>query len=139
MMQQNHQPKIGEIYLMRFSGIGSEQKGFRPGLVLQNNLGNQFSPNIIALPLTRAMKKTDQPTHVLIECGHNGLKADSIVLCENPQRMAKERIGPYLTSLSDAEMARVAEAYLLATGVIAFLPPESLAGIWEKASSLNIA
>lgn len=132
-------PKIGEIYIMRFSGVGSEQKGLRPGLVLQNNTGNLYSPNIIALPLTRALKKSTQPTHVMIPSHDNGLKADSMVLCENPERMSKDRIGQYLTKLTDEEMAKVAEAYLLATGAISFLNPTSLQQIWEKSAALNIA
>lgn len=53
-------PQIGDVYLMRFGGCGNEQKGWRPGLVFQNNLGNQYSPNIIALPLTSAIKKSNQ-------------------------------------------------------------------------------
>lgn len=51
-------PQIGEVYLMKFSGSGSEQVGWRPGLVFQNNVGNSFSPNIIALPLTSSIKKS---------------------------------------------------------------------------------
>lgn len=139
MTSTNRNPKIGEIYLMRFSGIGSEQSGVRPGLVLQNNMGNRFSPNVIALPLTRSLKKVSQPTHVFISCRDNGLKANSMVLCENPERMSKERIGTFITRLSHRDMARVAEAYLLATGAISFLDPQSLPDIWEKAHSMNIA
>lgn len=56
-------PQIGEVYLMKFSGSGSEQVGWRPGLVFQNNVGNSHSPNVIALPLTSSIKKTSQPTH----------------------------------------------------------------------------
>ena len=56
-------PQIGEVYYMRFGGTGSEQEGFRPGLVFQNNMGNAHSPNIIALPMTSVMKKLGHPTH----------------------------------------------------------------------------
>ncbi len=139
MSSERRSMRIGEVYLMFFSGIGSEQKGMRPGLVFQNNTGNTHSPNIIALPLTRAYKKPDQPTHVLLSSEKNGLKADSMVLCENPQRMSKERVGQYLTTLSDEDMARIAEAYLIATGAISFIKPDDLPGIWEKAAALNIA
>lgn len=57
---QNHKervPQIGEVYLMKFGGSGSEQSGWRPGVVFQNNMGNAYSPNIIALPLTSSLKK----------------------------------------------------------------------------------
>jgi mRNA interferase MazF len=91
----NGQIRIGEIYMMEFTGTGCEQTGWRPGVVFQNNIGNTFSPNIIVLPLTTAIKKCSQPTHVLISSKDSGIRKDSIVLCENPQRMSKSRIGNY--------------------------------------------
>lgn len=92
-------PQIGEVYLMKFGGSGSEQSGWRPGVVFQNNMGNAYSPNIIALPLTSSLKKTNQPTHVIIKAADSGLRRDSMVLCENPERMSKERLGQYITTL----------------------------------------
>lgn len=130
-------PRIGEIYLMEFGGSGSEQSGVRPGLVFQNNVGNEHSPNIIALPLTSAVKKLGQPTHVLLKASETGLRKDSVVLCENPQRMSKEKLGRYLTSLSDKDMARVAVANLLATSAIAYIDTDALLRIWKAAAALN--
>lgn len=130
-------PRIGEIYMMRFSGSGSEQSGWRPGLVFQNNTGNIHSPNIIALPLTTSVKKVGQPTHVTVSAKDSGLPRDSMVLCENPERMSKERIGEYITVLPDGYMRKVAEASLLATGVISYLDPDVLLRIWRRAVSLN--
>lgn len=112
-------PQIGEVYLMKFGGSGSEQSGWRPGVVFQNNMGNAYSPNIIALPLTSSLKKTNQ------------------VLCENPERMSKERLGQYITTLSEEHMKQVAEANLLATGAIAYLDIEALLAVWKKAAALN--
>ena len=103
---------------MRFGGSGSEQNGWRPGLVFQNNTGNRFSPNIIALPLTSSLKKASQPTHVLLPAEETGLPKDSMVLCENPERMSKEKLGRYLTTLPQSFMAKVAEASLLASSAI---------------------
>lgn len=131
-------PKIGEIYLMEFGGNKSEQSGLRPGLVFQNNTGNKFSPNVIALPLTTSIKKTRQPTHVVLSASDSGLKHDSMVLCENPERMSKNRISHYITTLSEKQMKLVAEAYLLATSAISFLDQESLETIRKKAVSLNM-
>lgn len=130
-------PQIGEIYLMRFDGCGSEQTGLRPGLVFQNNVGNAHSPNIIALPISSSVKKMGQPTHVLLRAEETGLRMDSIVLCENPERMSKERIGRFITKLSDADMKRVTEANLLATSAISFLDIESLLRVWYAAVELN--
>ena len=132
-------PQIGEVYLMKFGGSGSEQSGWRPGVVFQNNVGNAHSPNIIALPLTSSIKKISQPTHVVIRAADSGLRRDSMVLCENPERMSKERLGPYLATLSDEYMKQVAEAHLLATGAIAYLDIEALLAIWKKAAALNAA
>lgn len=135
--QSENHPRIGDIYMMRFEGTGSEQSGYRPGLVFQNNTGNQMSPNIIALPLTSCLKKSNQPTHVVISAEDSGLIKNSMVLCENPERMSKDRIGKFVTTLSSKYMAMIAEASLLATSAISFISPELLTAIWKKASALN--
>lgn len=124
---------------MRFGGSGSEQNGWRPGLVFQNNTGNRFSPNIIALPLTSSLKKASQPTHVLLPAEETGLPKDSMVLCENPERMSKEKLGRYLTTLPQSFMAKVAEASLLASSAISYLDLESLVSAWHQARLLNAA
>lgn len=129
--------RIGEVYLMKFCGNGNTQDGWRPGLVFQNNLGNRHSPNVVALPLTSAIKKAGQPTHVVIKAKESGLVKDSMVLCENPVPMPKEQIGKYLTTLSDEHMKQVAEAYLLASSAIAFLEMEMLFEVWQRAKVLN--
>lgn len=136
MNRPNKKPKIGDIFMMKFDGNGSEQKGWRPGLVFQNNTGNAHSPNIIALPLTSSLKKCNLPTHVLLP-KEIGLRMNSMVLCENPERMSKERIGDYITSVPPEYMAMVAEASLLATSAIAYIKPDMLILIWRKAVSLN--
>ena len=133
------QPKIGEVYFMNFGGSGSEQSGWRPGVVFQNNTGNNYSPNIIALPLTSSIKKVSQPTHVVLPADGTGLKMDSMVLCENPERMSKERIGNYITTIPDEYMGDIAAASLLASSAISYLNPEDLLPIWRKAVSLNAA
>lgn len=130
-------PQIGEIYLMKFGGEGSEQAGLRPGLVFQNNTGNLHSPNIIALPITSSLKKAGQPTHVVLYASDTGLKRDSMVLCENPERLSKSRIGKYLTTLPDKYMRQIAEASLLATSAISFLDVDLLHAVWKRAIELN--
>lgn len=122
---------------MHFGGSGNEQRGWRPGLVFQNNLGNRHSPNIIALPLTSSIKKSNQPTHVYISASETGLVKDSMVLCENPERMSKDRLGNYLTTLSDKYMSKVAVANLLASSAISYIDPELLLSVWQKALALN--
>lgn len=123
--------------MMQFTGESGEQRGWRPGLVFQNNVGNEYSPNIIALPFTTAIKKIGQPTHVLLHSDECGIQKDSVVLCENPERMSKCRIGQYITTLSNEQMAKIAEASLLATAAISFINIDRLRYIWERAVSMN--
>lgn len=129
-------PKIGDIYLVYFDGSGNEQKGFRPGLVFQNNVGNEHSPNLIVLPLTSALKKTNQPTHVFIP-REVGLRKDSMVLCENPKCMSKYKLGEYITTLPEEYMAQVAVGNILSSSAIAFIDPDLLMSVWQKALALN--
>lgn len=128
--------KIGDIYLVYFDGSGNEQKGFRPGLVFQNNVGNEHSPNLIVLPLTSALKKTNQPTHVFIP-KEVGLRKDSMVLCENPKCMSKYKLGEYITTLPEEYMAQVAVGNILSSSAIAFIDPDLLMSVWQKALALN--
>lgn len=136
-MNANRQPQIGDVYLMRFGGSGSEQSGWRPGIVFQNNIGNAYSPNIIALPLTSQIKKANQPTHVVLPAKETGLRKDSMVLCENPERMSKDRLGDYLTTIQAKYMAEIAAANILASAAIAYIDPDVLLSLWQKAISLN--
>lgn len=136
-MKNERIPKIGDIYLMKFEGADSEQDGWRPGLVFQNNTGNTHSPNIIAIPLTGAIKKSGQPTHVFLSADKTGLRKDSMALCENPERMSKTKLGRYITTLSDEYMKKIAEASLLATSALAYLDLTVLMTVWKKASELN--
>ena len=129
-------PKIGNIYLVYFDGSGNEQKGFRPGLVFQNNVGNEHSPNLIVLPLTSALKKTNQPTHVFIP-KEVGLRKDSMVLCENPKCMSKYKLGEYITTLPEEYMAQVAVGNILSSSAISFIDPDLLMSVWQKALALN--
>lgn len=129
--------QIGQIYTMRFDGEGSVQNGLRPGLVFQNNVGNKFSPNIIALPLTSALKKSNMPTHVLVPSDSTGLYRDSVVLCENPTCVSKQNVGDYITTLPPSIMKEVAIASVLATSAISFVPKEALEELWDSAVALN--
>lgn len=140
MSINHHPPKFGDVYLMNFGcnrTDGSEQSGWRPGIVFQNNTGNAHSPNIIALPLTSNIKKLSQPTHVFLPATETGLLKDSMVLCENPECISKGRIGEYITSVPKEYMKVVAEASLLASAAISYIEPELLLTIWEKANILN--
>jgi len=130
-------PVIGDVFLIKFEGTGNEQNGWRPGVVFQNNIGNAHSPNIIALPLTSAIKKSTLPTHVIVYANDSGLLRDSMVLCENPERVSKARIGKHITRLSDEYMKKIAAASLLATSAVAFLTKDDLIEIWKQSLQFN--
>ena len=124
---------------MQFDGIHSEQRGLRPGVVFQNNVGNLHSPNTIALPITSSIKNKNLPTHVFLKATETGLHMDSVVLCESPERMAKEKLSRYIATLSKDYMKRITEASLLATSAISFLDEVTLLRIWQTAVALNTA
>ena len=136
-MCDNRVPLIGDVYYVRFDGSANEQNGWRPGIVLQNNVGNRHSPNLIVLPLTSSIKKTSQPTHVLLPAKDTGLPRDSMVLCENPECVSKEKVGEYITTIPNKYMEEVAQAHILATSAISFLNPNALLSVWFKALKLN--
>lgn len=137
MKNEDRAPKIGEVYMMKFEGTGSEQAGCRPALVFQNNVGNAYSPNVIVLPLTSKLKKSNQPTHVVVPAEGTGLARDSMVLCENPVSVSKDKLGKYLTTLPNEYMSKIAEAHILATSAIAFINPAVILALWERALKLN--
>lgn len=129
---------IGDVFLMKFDGSDSEQGGVRPGVVFQNNVGNECSPNIIALPITSSLKKTTQPTHVVLRAGdYEGLKRDSMVLCENPQRMSKGKILRPMAKLDHGTLKDIAVGNTLASSAIAYLNYDELIAVWERAKRLN--
>lgn len=71
---------------------GSVQSGYRPGIVIQNDVGNKYSPTLIVMPLTSKMKNLDQATHLLIKCNkENGLRTDSILLAEQISTIDKNK------------------------------------------------
>lgn len=91
--------KFLDVVLVDFGSnpIGSEQGGVRPAVVIQNNIGNKFSPTTIVLPLTSRLKHLNQPTHVLlVKDDDNGLEVDSVVLAEAIRQISKKRILQFL-------------------------------------------
>lgn len=136
-MTHKNDYRIGDVYMVEFYGCGCEQQGVRPAVIFQNNVGNKYSPNVIALPMTSVMKKLGQPTHVLIRASESGLDRDSLVLCENPERVCKLRIGEYITHLSHEHMKKIAIASVLASSAISFIDERTLLAVKSKADRLN--
>ena len=123
--------------MINFSGDKNEQTGYRPGIIIQNNTGNAFSPNVIAIPLTTSLKKAGQPTHVVISADDSGLLKDSMALCENPECISKSKLTKYIGMLSPEYMEKIASAFVLATSVISYIPIELFSALKQKADVLN--
>ena len=101
--------KRGEIYHADLNPVfGSEQGGYRPVLIIQNNRGNQHSPTVIVAAIT-SQPKTKLPTHVPIN-GINGLEKESFVLLEQIRTVDKRRLDDYVGRLNRDQMNRVEKA-----------------------------
>ncbi len=106
----------GEIYMVDLTPtIGSEQSGCRPVLVIQNNVGNRYSPTIIVAAITSQINKALMPTHVELA---TELSRPSIVLLEQLRTLDKRRLKEKLTTLSREKMKEIDKAILISLGCV---------------------
>ena len=96
--------------------VGSEQGGIRPVLVIQNDVGNRYSPTVIVLAVTGQLNKARLPTHVPVVCEGTGLQKDSIILAEQIRTLDKRRLRERIGTLRPEVMDRVAEAVKISLG-----------------------
>lgn len=107
----------GQMYFANLDPvIGSEQGGSRPVLVIQNNVGNSFSPTVIVAPITTQIKKTRQLTHIGIP-PHFGLPQNSMAMLEQIRTIDKSRLGDYMGCLDDDVMDYIDEALGISVGL----------------------
>lgn len=112
--------KRGDIYYADLSPvIGSEQGGMRPVLIVQNDVGNKFSPTVIAAAITSQRYKNDLPTHIRVDADGCGLAKDSIVLLEQVRTLDKRRLKERMGNLDDIDMVRVNQALSVSLGIAA--------------------
>lgn len=100
----------GEIYYADLSPVvGSEQGGYRPVLIVQNDVGNRYAPTVIACVITSRKTKADLPTHHWIKDEHNtsGLRCESMVECEQIKTLDKRRLKSLMGFLSEQEMKEI--------------------------------
>lgn len=110
--------KRGELYYADLSPvIGSEQGGMRPVLVVQNDIGNRYSPTIIVAAVTSQIRKAKLPTHIELEPDSFGLPRASVVLTEQVRTIDKRRLRQRIGSLPDDLMRKVDQALQLSLGV----------------------
>lgn len=111
--------KRGDLYYADLSPVvGSEQGGVRPVLIVQNNVGNKYSPTIIAAAVTSQLEKAKLPTHIMLEAGKYGLPKDSVVLLEQIRTLDKRRLKEKIGELPLNMMTRVNEALLISLGFL---------------------
>ncbi|MDP4118204.1 MAG: type II toxin-antitoxin system PemK/MazF family toxin [Bacillota bacterium] len=108
----------GDIYYADLSPvIGSEQGGVRPVLVVQNDVGNKYSPTIIAAAITSQINKAKLPTHIEIDAEEYGLTKDSVILLEQVRTIDKQRLRDKIGKLDDDLMGRVNDALSISFGL----------------------
>lgn len=109
--------KRGEMYYADLSPVvGSEQGGVRPVLVVQNDIGNKYSPTVIAAAITSQINKAKLPTHIEIKSGDYGLNKDSVVLLEQIRTIDKRRLKERIGEVGGDLMNKVNEALLVSLG-----------------------
>jgi mRNA interferase MazF len=110
--------KRGEIYFAQLNPVvGSEQGGTRPVLVVQNDIGNQYSPTTVILAITGKINKAKMPTHVEIKADQYGLERDSVILGEQIRTIDKMRLKQRIASLDEVTMSRVDQALVVSLGL----------------------
>ncbi|MBM7561930.1 mRNA interferase MazF [Fusibacter tunisiensis] len=110
--------KRGDVYFADLSPVrGSEQGGQRPVLIIQNDVGNKYSPTVIIAAITAKIDKAKLPTHVEIEASKVGLLRDSVVLLEQVRTIDKTRLIQRLGNLEKEDMVLVDKALMISLGL----------------------
>ncbi|GEN84814.1 mRNA interferase [Sporosarcina luteola] len=113
--------KRGDVFFADLSPVvGSEQGGTRPVLVIQNDIGNRFSPTVIVAAITAQIQKAKLPTHVEIDAERYGFERDSVILLEQVRTIDKSRLTDKITHLDEILMGRVDEALEISFGLVKF-------------------
>lgn len=111
--------KRGEIYYADLSPvIGSEQGGVRPVLIIQNDVGNKYSPTVIVCAITSRLTKAKLPTHIEVKHGEFGLNKDSVILLEQIRTLDKKRLNERVGALDKPAMRKVERAALISLGFV---------------------
>lgn len=110
--------KRGDIYYADLSPVvGSEQGGIRPVLVVQNDIGNKYSPTVIVAAITSQINKAKLPTHIEISAEEYGLTKDSVILLEQIRTIDKKRLKEKIGNLSEDLMKKVDECIQVSFGL----------------------
>ena len=109
----------GDIYYADLSPVvGSEQGGLRPVLIVQNDVGNRYSPTVIAAAITSKMTKAKLPTHIDVFASRVGLTKDSVILLEQIRTLDKRRLKEKMGHLDGEMMRRIDNAIAVSLGLL---------------------
>lgn len=115
---QCRQVRRGEIYFADMGiGVGSEQNGVRPVLILQNNVGNRYSPTTIVALITSISKKMHLPVHHELRKDFSYLPQDSVVLLEQIRTIDKKRLRKKVSNLKEEQMKEIDQKLLISLGI----------------------
>ena len=110
--------KRGDIFYADLSPVvGSEQGGIRPVLIIQNDIGNKYSPTIIVSAITSQINKAKLPTHIEISAEEYGLPKDSVILLEQIRTIDKRRLKEKIGHLSEGLMDKVNQSIKISFGL----------------------
>ncbi|MFT8393845.1 MAG: type II toxin-antitoxin system PemK/MazF family toxin [Liquorilactobacillus ghanensis] len=110
--------KRGDIFFADLSPVvGSEQGGKRPVLIIQNNIGNRYSPTVIVAAITAQIQKPKMPTHVGLRAAKVGIERDSVVLLEQIRTIDKQRLQDKITHVANKEMQQIDQAICVSLGL----------------------
>jgi mRNA interferase MazF len=110
--------KRGDIFYADLSPVvGSEQGGIRPVLIVQNDVGNKYSPTVIAAAITSQQFKSKMPTHINVNASVCGLSKDSVVLLEQIRTLDKKRLREKMGNLPETDMSRINDALSVSVGL----------------------
>ena len=111
--------KRGDIFYADLSPvIGSEQGGIRPVIIMQNDIGNRYSPTVIVAAITSQINKAKLPTHVEISSEEYGLNRDSVVLLEQIRTLDKRRLKEKIGHMTESDMEKVNGALLISLSLV---------------------
>ncbi|KXZ40513.1 mRNA interferase MazF [Alkalithermobacter thermoalcaliphilus JW-YL-7 = DSM 7308] len=115
----NNEVKRGDIFYADLSPVvGSEQGGVRPVLVIQNDIGNKYSPTVIVAAITSQINKAKLPIHIEIKANEYGLNKDSVVLLEQIRTIDKKRLREKIGHFDEEKMEKVDQAIQISLGLI---------------------
>ncbi len=113
--------KRGDIYYADLSPvIGSEQGGVRPVLIIQNDIGNRYSPTVIIAAITSQINKAKLPTHIEVAATDYGLPKDSVILLEQIRTIDKRRLEEKIGHIDEEMMEKINDGLMISLGLIDF-------------------